>query len=114
MTTILGKGIFLIFCGALLIGKPFNVVVAIGIAILALGFFNIFCSFFVKSDPTVKESAQAAQNAESINVPQNEGKNLKKNNKKENKYKADKKSSIRGATQKVDLEAAPGRQMIMI
>jgi len=115
MTTIIGKGIFLIFCGALLIGKPFNVVVAIGIAILVLGFFNILCSFFVKSDPTVKESSQAAQNAEGINVPQNEGKNLKKNKKeKENKYKADKKSNIRGATQKVDLEAAPGRQMIMI
>lgn len=63
----------------------------------------------MKSDPTVKETGQAAQNAESINVPgaAKESKALKKNNVK--------KSTIRGdRSQKVDLEAAPGRQMVMI
>mgnify|MGYP007051729440 CR=1 FL=1 len=62
----------------------------------------------MKSDPTVKETGQAAQNAESINVPGGvqESKNLKKN-------KTVKKSTIRG-DQKADLEAAPGRQMVMI
>ena len=64
----------------------------------------------MKSDPTVKETGQAAQNAESINVAgaAKESKNVKKN-------KKEKKSAIRGnRDQKVDLEAAPGRQMIMI
>jgi len=64
----------------------------------------------LKSDPTVKETGQAAQNAESINVPgaAKESKKLKKN-------KDAKKSAIRGdRAQKVDLEAAPGRQMVMI